>query len=167
MIGRAVMIGHGAHALDMLNDLRLPGIRSVEHHHDYIRRQGDSLVYIGVNDPTLRAKIAGELGIDDTIWVHRSVISGPRVELGAGTHLNYGVSLTRTTIGAHCTIGPGVTICGDVTIGDRVLIGAGAIICDRVRIGDDCVIGAGTVMVPTHTCPAGTKWVGAPARNIG
>ena len=84
---------------------------------------------------------------------------------GYGTHINYGVTMTRTTIGHHTTISPGVTICGDVTIGDRTLIGAGAVVCDRVTIGNDVTIGAGAVVLPETTVPDGETWYGVPAKR--
>jgi carbonic anhydrase/acetyltransferase-like protein (isoleucine patch superfamily) len=90
--------------------------------------------------------------------------------------------MTRTTIGHHTTISPGVTICGDVVIGNRVLIGAGATICEKVWIEDDVTIGAGAVVLPGdwltpptidtpgviryHHLTAGGTYVGVPARLL-
>jgi hypothetical protein len=109
--------------------------------------------------------IAIELGVNDYDWVHpATTITDSR--WGIGTHINAGAIVIRTTIGSHCTISPGVTICGDVTIGDRVLVGAGAVISDRVTIGADATIGAGTVVLPQTVIGPGETWVGVPARPL-
>lgn len=153
------LIGAGGHADDIA---RMGDYRRFAHHNLW---DGIRPVIIGVNDPHLRADIATQLGVQDLAWQHPHSWIGASL-VHAGTHVNYGVTAVRAVIGHHCTISPGVTICGDVEIGDRVLIGAGAIICDRVRIGDDVTIGAGTVVLPESHIPAGTIWVGNPARCI-
>lgn len=136
------LIGAGGHALDILDTVTIVGW--FDHHSSY--QPGGRPVIIGVNDPQLRARIAGELDIDDRPWIHPHAYLGPGCTIGHGTHINYSVSMTRTSIGAHCTIAPGVTICGDVTIGDRVFIGAGATIRNLVTIGDDAFIRMGSVV---------------------
>lgn len=167
----ATLIGAGAHTQDILSaDRTFDGGRFVVHH-DYIDMPFDLTVYtrpivIGVNDPRLRAKIAAELGIYDDPWIHLDAHLYHSVWYGDGTHINYGVHAVRTRIGNHCTISPGVTICGDVTIGDRVLVGAGAVICDRVTIGNDVTIGAGTIILPETRVLDGETWVGNPGRRI-
>lgn len=156
-----VIVGDGAHARDIAATLNGPVYRL--HHHRYaLGHPGPYL--IGINDPWTRAKVAAELGEDDLAWVHPNAFLGPDCEIGAGSHVNYGVTMTRTRIGRHCTISPGVTICGDVTIGDRVLVGAGATICDRVTIEDDVTVGAGAVVLPGRTLKAGGTYLGVPAR---
>lgn len=112
-------------------------------HHAW-KPDGDGYL-LGINRPELRHDIATEYGYDDLAWVHSHAYLGPDCIYGAGTHINYGVTMTRTKIGHHCTITPGVTICGDVTIGDRVFIGAGAIIVNLTTVPDDTFIKAGTV----------------------
>ena len=159
----ATLIGCGSHARDILISCPQRIGAQVGHHSAYEDR-GDS-VLIGINDPRLRAKIAEELGKNDYDWVHpATTITDAR--WGIGTHINAGSVIIRTSIGDHCTISPGVTICGDVTIGDRVLIGAGATICDRVTIGSDATIGAGAVVLPETIVPDGETWVGVPARRV-
>ena len=169
------MIGNGAHATDMLDsfahrwvdrDWRHPAQFRQFAHHSLVGefRYDETTIYIGINNPWERLRISEELGRADESWEHHTVIAN-RSTWGHGTHINYGVTMTRTTIGHHCTISPGVTICGDVTIGDRVLVGAGATICDRVTIGNDVTIGAGAVVLPETVVPDGETWVGVPARE--
>jgi len=154
-----VLIGGGAHAVDIAATIPIAG--QVAHHDDYT---GSGPIVIGVNDPRRRAAISQTLDVLDRAWVHPSVVVGPRCSWGPGTHINAGVTLTRTRIGWHTTIAPGVTICGDVTIGDRVLIGAGATICDRVTIEDGVTVGAGAVVLPLTRLFRDRTYVGVPAR---
>lgn len=158
----ATLIGAGSHATDIAHTFIFD--RHVTHHDDY--RDDQKAVVIGVNDPQLRSAISTQIGVLDNSWVHPVCYIGPECTWGGGTHINYGVSMTRTTIGRHTTISPGVTICGDVTIGDRVLIGAGATICDRTTIGNDAIIGAGAVILPETVVPEKTVWVGVPGKQI-
>ena len=156
----ATLIGDGAHASDILRHLDHRW-RQVAHHSQW---DNDLPVIIGINDPQLRARVADEMGVRDTAWTHHDSMVDHGCSFGYGTHINYGVTMTRTTIGHHTTISPGVTCCGDVTIGDRVLIGAGSTICDRVTIGNDVTIGAGAVVLPETVIPDGETWFGVPAR---
>src|SRR5262245_53413156 len=130
------LIGKGGHGCD----IHASGVYPtwIEHHSAW---DGIGPVVIGINDPQLRAKVAADLGIEDLAWVHPDAKLYGDCTIGYGTHVNYGVEMTRTRIGRHTTISPGVTICGQVAIGDRCLIGAGAVICDRVTIGDDVIVG--------------------------
>lgn len=157
----ATLIGNGSHARDIVATLP-PGWVIEAHHKVCTATFGEDYI-IGINDPRLRAEIADSIGWHDEPWVHPHTFIGPECRWGYGTHINYGVTMTRTTIGNHCTISPGVTVCGDVTIGDRVLIGAGAVICDRVAISDDATIAAGAVVLPKHFVPKGQTWAGIPA----
>lgn len=160
----ATLIGNGAHASDIKKAGGVFIARVISHHEDWTGFS-DNLI-IGVNDPRLRAQISERLGIYDRPWIHPHAHLGHHTTYGFGTHINYGVTMTRTRLGNHVTVSPGVTICGDVTIGDRVLVGAGATICDRVTIGDDVTVGAGAVVLPETVIPNGETWVGVPARNI-
>jgi carbonic anhydrase/acetyltransferase-like protein (isoleucine patch superfamily) len=158
----STLIGEGGHARDIRADGWF-GRKGLPHHRHFT---GNGFYTLGINDPRVRARVAEEIGHPDSPWVHSSVIMGPDCSYGHGTHINYGVSMTRTTIGDHCTISPGVTICGDVTIGDLVLVGAGATVCDRVQIDDGATVGAGAVVLPETIIPAGETWVGVPARKV-
>lgn len=158
----ATLIGDGSHAVDIAHTH--PFTKCVPHHSQYV--DDGMRVCIGINDPRLRAEVSREIRVRDSSWVHPQTWIGPECEYAYGTHINYGVTMTRTRIGSHCTISPGVTICGDVIIGDRVLIGAGAVISDRVTIGDEATVGAGAVVLPTTDIGAGETWVGVPARPL-
>lgn len=155
----AVLIGAGAHGSDIV---AVTPVDMVFEHHSFW--DGTNPYILGINNPQHRAAIHTLLGGVELAWVHPDAQLGHDTTLGPGTHVNYAVTMTRTRIGSHCTISPGVTICGDVTIGDRVLIGAGATICDRVLIGDDVTVGAGAVVLPCSHLEAGRTYLGVPAR---
>jgi acetyltransferase-like isoleucine patch superfamily enzyme len=140
-----LIVGDGGHAQDIRATLER-FYKQVDHHKNIrpFSHAGD--VLLAINDPHVRAAVAEELGVEDERWVHPSAFIGPDCEIGTGTHVNYMASMTRTRIGRHCTIAPGVTICGDVTIGDRVFIGAGAVIRNLVTIGDDAFIRMGSIV---------------------
>jgi acetyltransferase-like isoleucine patch superfamily enzyme len=91
---------------------------------------------------------------------------GPEVTLGRHTHINGNCFLTRCRLGDYVTVGPGVTICGDVLIGDGAMIGAGATISNLSTIGPWATIGAGAVIPPNVHVPGGETWVGVPARPV-
>lgn len=137
------LIGDGGHARDIMATLDTRIWRQIPHHEGF-DPYADPYI-LGINDPNTRAKIASGYLRNDLSWIHPNAYIGPDCEIDLGTHINYGVTMTRTIIGHHCTIAPGVTICGDVTIGDRVFIGAGATIVNLTRIPDDTFIKAGTV----------------------
>lgn len=141
----ATLIGDGGHARDIWSELNHDrGWKMVAHHEHY---EFDPETIIGINSPQLRATVAEKLGIEDLAWEHPHAFIGNESGWLYGTHINYGVTMTRTTLGHHCTIAPGVTICGDVQIGDRVFIGAGSTIKNLVTIGDDAFIPMGSVVV--------------------
>ncbi len=152
----ATLIGAGGHARDILataeDDLDWDVI---PWHEDADMEEGTQYV-IGINDPQIRDHVRRFFGWDDLMWRHPCSWVGPECSWGAGTHINYMVSMTRTTIGHHTTVAPGVTICGDVVIGDRVFIGAGATIINLVTIGDDAYIRAGSVV--TRDIAAGERY---------
>jgi acetyltransferase-like isoleucine patch superfamily enzyme len=158
----ATLIGAGSHATDIAHTYWFD--RHYPHHNQY--EPDGQLVVIGINNPQTRSDIASQIGRDDAAWIHPDAYLGPETTYGSGTHINYNATMTRTRIGRHCTISPGVTICGDVIIGDRVLIGAGATICDRVTIHNDVTIGAGCVILPETTLISNSTWVGVPGKQI-
>ena len=162
-VAAVILIGTGAHGMDILSTLDDRQWGTSEHHEADDIDEGTTYI-LGINDPQLRDKVRAEMGWDDEAWIHPNAYIGRDCRWRKGTHINYGVSMIRTTIGHHTTISPGVTICGDVTIGDRVLIGAGATICDRVTIGDDVTIGAGAVILPESVIPNGVTASGVPAK---
>jgi acetyltransferase-like isoleucine patch superfamily enzyme len=98
------------------------------------------------------------------IGAHTTI--GPKTRLGRHSHVNGNVFITRAQIGDFVTIGPGATICGDVTIGAGSQIGAGAVISNLANLGPRVIIGAGTVVLPRQELPPNSTWVGTPARRI-
>lgn len=108
---------------------------------------------------------------------------GGRLEIGEGSWINYGVSLSAhqsVRIGNRCLIGPYTNILDNnyhdildhsrtppsrpVVIGDDVWIGGRAIILPGVTIGDHAVIGAGAVVM--EDIPARSIALGNPAKVI-
>ena len=94
-------------------------------------------------------------------------------EIGPGFYIGHfgGIHL-HCTLGAHCSIGQGVTIGArgagrssvDPVVGDRVYVGAGAMVIGNIHVGDDAIIGANTTVVTD--VPAGCRVVSAPARIL-
>src|SRR5581483_3924209 len=95
-----------------------------------------------------------------TVPFELAVDRGARLTIGAGTFINYGVSIGVTesvAIGSECQIGQYAIINDNdyheiadkqrrppsqpVVIGDRVWLGARVIVTKGVTIGDDAVIG--------------------------
>ena len=143
---------------------------------------------IGANTSTeLRAEIYQTLSskgfVFESIRHHATTIGrdcafGSGSQVMAGAVLQTGVTLaenvvvnTRGSIDhdcnleAHCFVGPGAVLCGDVAVGSNAFIGAGAVVCPGVRIEARAVVGAGAV-VARDVSEASTV-VGNPAREIG
>jgi UDP-3-O-[3-hydroxymyristoyl] glucosamine N-acyltransferase len=163
------ILGAGGHGRDIAAICQAGG-DPVEFFDDYLdgfratsKAFGQHL--IGINDPNTRRLVALERPDHATHAVHptadfpslylwnpgivvgaRTCI-GPDVILGEHVHIGAGCTITRTTVGAFTTIGPGVNIAGDVKIGEGVLVGVGAVVSNLVTIGDGAVIGAGAVVV--------------------
>jgi sugar O-acyltransferase (sialic acid O-acetyltransferase NeuD family) len=111
------------------------------------------------------ATIALGAAIGEATLVAAGAIVAPFAVVGKGAILNHGAVVDHDChVGNFCHVGPGATLAGNVYLGERVLIGAGANILPGINIGDDSTIGAGAVV--RTDVPAGTTYVGVPARQI-
>ncbi len=165
----ALVYGGGGHGRDIAADLGNAVITDDNPERSQI--EGDPIlavecVVIGINDSRLRRSLAERKGIKGGQWTHSAAAVGPDVVLGEHVHINAGVTITRTTVGAFTTISPGANICGDVTIGETVTIGAGAVVCQFCTIGDGATIAAGAVLPPHTNVPCNETWGGVPARRL-
>ncbi len=166
-----VIYGNGGHGQDIADALQI-----TRFYDDLPDRRNTRLrppfkmcteVYIGVNDPRQRRAIVERHHLTQRgTWLHPYAVVGPGCSFGEHVHINAGVTITRTTVGAFTTISPGANICGDVTIGETVAIGAGAVVCQFSTIGDGAVIAAGAVIPPHTNVPCGETWGGVPARRL-
>ena len=108
---------------------------------------------------------------------------GGRLEVGAGTTINYGTSISAAglvRIGQDCLIGTHVNImdctfhnledrawsldAAPVIVGDRVWLGNHSVIMKGVTIGDGAVVAACSLV--TRDVPPNTMVVGVPARVV-
>jgi len=138
-----------------------------------VRLDGGGEVVLGE-----RVRIAGA-----TVRTELIAQPGGRIEIGAGTFLNYGTSISAhglVSIGCECQIGQYAIINDNdyhtiedkrltpsaqpVVIEDRVWLGARVIVTKGVRIGHDAVIGAGSVV--TRDVPPRCVAAGVPARVL-
>lgn len=176
------ILGNGGHGADLAEIVRAAGGVPSMHDDDPARGRplpGDVSYLIAIADPRTRAdrdrpgnqpysvqhpSVVGYAACGFGAVVGAGCTIGPSVSLGRHTHIGAGCTLTRTTIGDHCQVAPGVDIAGDVTIGDRCFIGVGARVANLVTIGADVTVGAGAVVI--HDVPAGSTVAGVPARVI-
>lgn len=181
-----VIVGKGGHAADIAWIAARDGhfCRHIEAHTRYeLSTALDGMAYVlGMNDSHTRSHLdlttvaAGRV-IDPSLvgWpkvtepgvvIGANVVIGPNVTLGRHTHINANCFLTRAMLGDYVTVGPGATICGDVSIYDEAMIGAGAVVSNLCTIGEGAKIGAGAVVPPNTDVPAWQTWVGVPARPV-
>lgn len=187
------VVGVGSHGRDIVEIARalsLPGVRLADDDARLGYETPDDLAptsfLAGPWWPDDRHRLVGRLVaagwraappvVHPTAWIGAGVRLGPGVVIGAGAvldhhvtlaahvHVGIGARLVRATVGYCTSIGPGATVCGDVTIGARTLIGAGATVTHLVEIGCDATIGAGAVVL--HSIPDGRTAVGVPAHEL-
>lgn len=154
------------------------------------REYPGALVIGGVGVPALRQELMlrAALYFSTATFIHPSVVRSPYIEIGAGTLICAGTTLTTNIrLGAHvqinpgCTIGhdvvmgdyaslaPGVHLSGHVEIGPRALLGSGAVVINGqpgrpLVIGADAVVGAGACV--TRSVALGQTVVGVPAHPL-
>jgi UDP-N-acetylbacillosamine N-acetyltransferase len=169
---RLFVVGAGGHGQDVadiaracgyepvfLDDRDQPGV--VGRPHELKGRDWPHV--IAVNDPRERARMA--VGSEPVTLVHpTAVVSesadvmigavigagtviGPATMIGDHSHVGAGCTITRTYVGAYCSIGPGVDIAGDCVIDAMTFVGVGARVANLTNIGSGCTIGAGAVVV--------------------
>lgn len=111
--------------------------------------------------------------LDFFIQVLFGISISSNCQIGPGFYIgHFGGIVIHCDLGAHCSIGQGVTIGargagrsdGYPVLGDRVYVGAGAMVIGSVRVGNDVVIGANTVVVTD--VPANCRVVSARARIL-
>ena len=127
--------------------------------------------------------------IDEAAWVHDTavligdvvveakanvwpgcVLRGDQgsISIGAETSIQDGTiahctgGMSKTVIGARCTVGHRVVLHGCI-VEDECLIGMGAILLDNCEIGTGSIIGAGAV-IPVGKIPPRSKVMGVPVK---
>ena len=120
------------------------------------------------------AYVMGEVRIDEgaSVWPG-SVLRGDNgaVHLGARSsfqdgsvaHATDGVS--RTTVGAECTIGHRVVLHG-CSVADHCLVGTGSVLLDGVELGEWCFVGASTLLTPNKKYPPRSFILGHPGKRV-
>jgi len=131
-----------------------------------------------------RAEMVEKMGTDRfATLVHPLACVSKRASLGAGTCVNFGVSVAGnvkvedhvflgprvvvghdSVIGSHSVIAAGAVISGAVTIGKMCYIGASASIKQKVAVGERALVGMGAVVL--KNVEEGKKVVGNPARVL-
>lgn len=132
------------------------------------------------------ACLIGELGLERDAFatlIHPCSAISPRTTLGAGVHVNFGVSVGgagqigdhvflgpnaiighETIIQEHVTIAAGAIVSGRVTIEPGTYIGTGARIRQLLTVGSGALVGMGAVVV--KSVPPRTVVAGNPGRTL-
>jgi sugar O-acyltransferase (sialic acid O-acetyltransferase NeuD family) len=128
-----------------------------------IRTANEQLVLSSVIHPS--AQIARDVMIGPGTVAMAGVVVNTGARIGAGCILNTSCSVDHDCdLGEFSSLGPGVTIGGDVRIGRFSAVSLGAKVIHGVTIGEHSVIGAGATVV--RNVPEGVVAYGTPARVI-
>jgi sugar O-acyltransferase (sialic acid O-acetyltransferase NeuD family) len=155
---------------------------------DWIERCDEDrlAVVLGIGSPGAKYRVVQRLrplGVEFPVVVHPDVPMSRWVELGEGTTITYGCSLTvdielgafvflnrhvtvghDARIGSYANLNPRVVVSGNDTLEQGVDVGTGAVIIQQLSIGEGTVVGAGASVV--DDLPANVTAVGVPARPI-
>ena len=118
--------------------------------------------------PNADIAYSAEIGVGAILSPYSSITANARV--GAFFHQNmYSYVAHDCVIGDYVTVGPRVSINGNVRVNDHVYIGTGAIIrqgdeANPIVIGEGAFIGMGAIV--GRTLAAGGTLVGYPAREV-
>ena len=144
-------------------------------------------VSVAVGSPAGRCRVWGALssaaGLQAPVLVHPSAYVGKMSELGEGTLVAAGATLSvdvkvgafgivnigatvshNGRLGDFATVAPGAHLAGDVHVGIGADIGIGASVIQGRTVGEWSVVGAGAVVI--DDVAADTTVVGCPARVI-
>lgn len=149
----------------------------------------NSRVICAIGSPSTsagRLPLIARLGIEAERF---ATLVHPRAEIpdqhaiGAGTVIHAGTVFTASVpVGMHCrfmpnavcthddvletnvTLASGAMLAGGVYVGEGAYIGAAAVVREQRRIGAGATVGMGSVV--THDVPAGSTWIGVPARPM-
>lgn len=164
---------------------KFPILKTIEEASTYFNTT-DNRFTIGIGNPVLRKKLYDkfiDLGGVFTSTIHGSCIGSYEVNIGIGSNLLWGVTISNNVkigIGAilyynsivthDCRIGdfveisPGATILGRCKIGDYCQIGANVTVLPNLKIGNNVILGAGAVII--EDVPDNCLVVGVPGKII-
>jgi carbonic anhydrase/acetyltransferase-like protein (isoleucine patch superfamily) len=110
-------------------------------------------------DPT--AIVASTTRIGEASYVNAGVVIGAMSLLGSGILINRASNLGHHTfISDFVSIGPGVTLAGNIRVGRGAMVGAGSVIYPNLKVGAGAFISAGSVVrrdVPDNVLVAGNR----------
>lgn len=146
---------------------------------------GDRFV-CAIGDPSIRLRLCRKLverGAEFVSLIHPTAIVGARCQIGRGTILCPGTTVTvdasigdfvilnvRSCVGHDARVGDGCTIndfcdiTGNSKLGEGVFLGSHSSITPSVRVGDFARVGAGSVVV--RPVRARTTVIGATAKRL-
>lgn len=131
------MIGDGGHAKVIREVLRAR----------YAPVEAPDAHIIAVGSNSARKRIAAETPGPFATLAHPSAIIARDAEIGEGTVIMAGVIIQPgVKIGRHCIINTKASIDHDCVIGDFVHIGPGCTLCGNVTVSEGKMVPAGTVL---------------------